>query len=203
MGSINTLLIAANLVCYFIAAQAGEAALAAFALWPLGRFVSPELQTEVGFQPWQLLTSAFLHASPLHLLLNMLGLYSFGRDVEATLGARRYLILYLLAVLTAGLVQLVVVSTATGTPYATVGASGGVFGVLLAFGRLFPHRMVMLLFPPVPMPAWLLVTLFGAIEVINGVWGTQAGIAHFAHLGGMLGALMVLHRWRIGGWTRR
>jgi membrane associated rhomboid family serine protease len=95
------------------------------------------------------------------------------------------------------------VSTATGTPYATVGASGGVFGVLLAFGRLFPHRMVMLLFPPVPMPAWLLVTLFGAIEVINGVWGTQAGIAHFAHLGGMLGALMVLHRWRIGGWTRR
>jgi membrane associated rhomboid family serine protease len=71
-----------------------------------------------------------------------------------------------------------------------------VFGVLLAFGVLFPRRMVMLLFPPIPMPAWLLVTVYGAIELTNGVLGTQAGIAHFAHLGGMLGAWLALRRWR-------
>jgi membrane associated rhomboid family serine protease len=73
-----------------------------------------------------------------------------------------------------------------------VGASGGVFGVLLAFGVLFPKRRVMLLFPPIPMPAWLLVTGYGIVELANGVLGTQQGIAHFAHLGGMLGAAAVL-----------
>ena len=73
---------------------------------------------------------------------------------------------------------------------------GGIFGVLLAFGVLYPRRTVMLLFPPVPMPAWLLVTVFGLIELANGVLGTEAGVAHFAHLGGMLGAYLELRYWR-------
>jgi membrane associated rhomboid family serine protease len=67
-----------------------------------------------------------------------------------------------------------------------------VFGVLLAFGMLFPRRRVLLLFPPIPMPAWLLVTIYGGIELINGVFGTMQGVAHFAHLGGMLGAWLAL-----------
>jgi membrane associated rhomboid family serine protease len=125
----------------------------------------------------------------------MFGLWMFGRDCERVLGARRYLALYFGAVLTASLTQLVVSSLA-GADYPTVGASGGVFGVLLAFGMLFPQRRIVLLFPPIPMPTWLFVTLYGLMELANGVLGTQAGVAHFAHLGGMLGAWLLLRHWR-------
>ena len=78
----------------------------------------------------------------------------------------------------------------------TVGASGGVFGLLLAFGMFFPRRRVMLILPPVPMPAWLFVTLYGALELVLGVTGTQKGVAHFAHLGGMLGCYLTIRSWR-------
>lgn len=193
---VNTLLIIANVAAYFLLAPLGGVAFGAFALWPLGEYYIPEMGGTVGFEVWQLVTSAFLHGSTLHLLLNMIGLMSFGGEIERVLGPRRYLILYFTAVIVAALVQLIVVSTTPGPIYPTVGASGGVFGVLLAFGMMFPRRMVMLLFPPIPMPAWLLVTLFGALELFNGVVGTQSGIAHFAHLGGMLGAWVLLRRWR-------
>ena len=77
----------------------------------------------------------------------------------------------------------------------TVGASGGVFGILLAFGMYFPRRQVMLLFPPIPMRAWVMVIVYGVIELYFGITGTQQGVAHFAHLGGMLGGyLMIVKR---------
>jgi membrane associated rhomboid family serine protease len=197
MGRTNTLLIVVNVAIYLLVAPFADVALATFALWPIGRFFEPQLGVEVGFRPWQLVTSAFLHGNLLHLLLNMVGLASFGGDVERVLGSRRYLSLYFTAVVAAALVQLAVVSASAGAaPHATVGASGGVFGVLLAFGMLFPNRVVMLVFPPIPMPARLLVTVFAVIELTNGVLGTSAGIAHFAHLGGMLGAFLLLRRWR-------
>lgn len=195
--SVNTLLILINVAVYFLTASFLDDAMASFALWPLGSYIDPQTGREVGFQPWQVVTSAFLHANFMHLLLNMIGLFSFGRQVERVLGPQRYLQLYAAAVLIAGLTQLVVVTAmADSQPYATVGASGGVFGILLAFGMLFPHQTVMLLIPPIPMPAWLLVVLFGMFELANGVLGTQAGVAHFAHLGGMLGAFILLQRWR-------
>jgi membrane associated rhomboid family serine protease len=77
----------------------------------------------------------------------------------------------------------------------TVGASGGVFGVLLAFAFLFPHTRVMLIFPPIPMKAWMLVAGYAVIELTSGVLGTMQGVAHFAHLGGMLGAGVTLFYW--------
>ena len=92
--------------------------------------------------------------------------------------------------------QLVMSALSPGPPYPTVGASGGVFGLLLGFAMYFPHRTIVLLIPPVPMPAWLFVTLFGMLELYLGVTGTQAGIAHFAHLGGMLGAWVLIQYWR-------
>jgi membrane associated rhomboid family serine protease len=194
---ITTILILANVAVFALQATADDSLVARFALWPLGRFPAPELGMVVGFHPWQLVTSAFLHASVTHLALNMFALRIFGRDVERDLGAGRYLVLYFAAVVTAACVQLAVVSAAGGPrPYPTVGASGGVFGLLFAFAFLYPRRTVTLLFPPIPMPAWLFVTLYGALELGNGVFGTRSGVAHFAHLGGMLGAFLTLRGWR-------
>jgi membrane associated rhomboid family serine protease len=200
MKTVTRLLIFTNLAGFALEAAVGEQAVAAFALWPPGRHFDPHLHTVVGFRPWQLVTYAFLHASVAHLLLNMLALSIFGRDVERVLGGRRFLVLYFTAVLSAAGVQLMVVSLASaGPPYPTVGASGGVFGVLLAFAIFYPRRIVMLLFPPIPMPAWLFVTVYGLVELASGVLGTAAGVAHFAHLGGMLGAYVVLRHWRRRG----
>ncbi len=201
---VTKALIAVNVVAFGLQSVVGRVMLLRLALWPLG---SPQAGPHLAgrFEPWQLLTSAFLHGSLTHLLVNMFALYMFGRDLERVLGSVRHLWLYLASVLTAALVQLAVVSfPGSGPGYPTIGASGGVFGVLLAFAMLFPRRTVILLFPPIPMPAWLFVGLYGLFELGNGVIGTQAGVAHFAHLGGMLGGYLVVRRWRVrshvAGW---
>ena len=195
--TITRLLIAANVAIFALQAVYNDALLSIFALWPIGRYHVEDLHAVVGFEPWQLITYAFLHANLAHIGLNMWALFLFGPDVERTLGARHYILMYFAAVVSAALVQLVAVTaTRHAGIYPTIGASGGIFGVLLAFGVLYPRRTVMLLFPPMPMPAWLLVTVFGLIELANGVLGTEAGVAHFAHLGGMLGAYLELRYWR-------
>jgi membrane associated rhomboid family serine protease len=168
--------------------------IAKFALWPWGK--SSAEVPEAHFALWQLITSAFLHGSPGHLFTNMLALWMFGRDVERALGAWRFFDLYFAAVLSAALLQLAIVSNMEGGAFPTLGASGGVFGVLLAYGTLFPRRTVLLLFPPIPMRARTLVILYGAFELFQGVTGTNEGVAHFAHLGGMAGAWLLLRSWR-------
>jgi membrane associated rhomboid family serine protease len=126
---------------------------------------------------------------------NMFALYKFGSELERLFGPRRYLTYWFAAVLAAGVTQ-IVVSASTGSYYPTVGASGGVFGLLLAYGIHFPRRTIVLLIPPIPMPAWLFVIVYAGIELYLGVTGTQAGVAHFAHLGGMLGGWLMLRYWR-------
>lgn len=163
----------------------GDFLISWFALWPPGPDTRPH------FVIWQLVSYSFLHGGLLHLAVNMLALWMFGRDVERVLGSRRFLQYYLVCVVSAALLQLLV-AYSSAHAYPTVGASGGVFGVLLAFGMFFPHRRLMLLFPPIPMPAWLFVSLYAILELVLGVTGTQAGVAHFAHLGGMLGGYLVL-----------
>jgi membrane associated rhomboid family serine protease len=166
-----------------------------FALWPLGDHFVRGLG-RVGFEPWQVVSSAFLHGNFAHIALNMFALYSFGMMVERAVGSRRFAWLYFASVLTASLAQLLVVTaTLDRGAVPTVGASGGVFGVLLAFAFLFPHARVMLIFPPIPMKAWMLVAGYAVIELTSGVFGTMQGVAHFAHLGGMLGAGVTLFYW--------
>jgi membrane associated rhomboid family serine protease len=173
-----------------------------FALWPLGAEVAgPGGYT--GFLPWQLVTYSFLHGNLLHLLFNMLGLFMFGSDVERLFGRRRFLVYYFASVVAAGIAQLVMSAVSGGPPYPTIGASGGVFGILLAFGLYFPHRTILLIFPPIPMPARVFVFVYAAIELYLGVTGTQEGVAHFAHLGGMLGGFLLIRYWRLRPPRRR
>lgn len=154
------------------------------ALWPLGH----------GFLPWQIVTYAFLHGSIGHLFFNMLGLWMFGAELERLWGPKRFIQFYAASVLAAAATQLVTTSL-TGSVYPTVGASGGLFGLLLAFGMLFPDRIIMPLFPPIPMKAKIFVALYGGLELFLGFTGSGAGVAHFAHLGGMLGGFLVLRYW--------
>ncbi len=164
------------------------------ALWPFR--AASFLGGSFGFQPWQILTYGFLHAGIAHLLFNMFALYMFGGELERVWGGGRFLNLYLASVITAAFAQLIVSSFAGMEPYPTIGASGGVFGLLLAYAMYFPRRIIVLLIPPIPMPAWLFVTLYGVLELYLGITGTQAGVAHFAHLGGMLGAWLLIQYWR-------
>jgi membrane associated rhomboid family serine protease len=173
-------------VLIFIAQTAwGNVFVSLLALWPIGP----------NFIPWQPLTYAFVHANVLHILVNMFAVYMFGSDLERVWGTRRYLTYYFVCVLAAAATQLVV-SALTGSHYPTVGASGGVFGLLLAYAVLFPRRMIMPLFPPIPMRAPVFVAVYGAIELVLGVTGTMAGVAHFAHLGGLAGGFLLTRYWK-------
>jgi len=189
-------LIVAITLAYLVQLGSGLGFVLNFALWPLG--TPPDLGPNVAagtFQPWQLISYSFLHGGFTHLFLNMLALYMFGSELERLWGRRRYLTYWFVAVLAAGVTQ-IIVSASTGSYYPTVGASGGVFGLLLAYGINFPRRTIVLLIPPIPMPAWLFVIVYAGIELYLGVTGTQAGVAHFAHLGGMFGGWLMLRYWR-------
>jgi membrane associated rhomboid family serine protease len=162
-----------------------------FGLWPPNPF-TPH------FQPWQLVSYAFLHdpRNFTHILFNMFALYMFGPEIERLLGSRRFLTYYIVCVIGAAVVQLIALRVVGNPPVPTVGASGGIFGLLLAFGLAFPRRRLMLIFPPIPMPAWLFVTLYGLLELYLGVSGHDSGVAHFAHLGGMVGGFALILYWR-------
>lgn len=191
---ITRALILINVVMFAVETQVGDAFVLYLALWPLGSASS--LPPGLGFQPWQIITYSFLHGSLTHIFFNMFALYMFGGELERLFGQTRYLNLYFVSVITAAITQLVFSAVAGGEPYPTVGASGGVFGLLLAYGMYFPKRTVILLIPPIPMPARVFVMLYGGVELYLGVTGTQAGVAHFAHLGGMLGAWVLIQYWR-------
>lgn len=185
-------LIALNLAAFLLESLDPERSIALFALWPPAPFSLPGAAP---FHFWQLLTYSLLHAGGAHLLFNMFGVYMFGRDVEGALGGKRLALLYTSSVLSGAMVQLLVQSLMSPTGMPTVGASAGVFGLLLAYAALFPRRRVVLLFPPIPMPAWVFATSYAVIELLLGVSGAQASVAHFAHLGGMAGALACLIYW--------
>jgi len=165
--------------------MSGTVALGDFALWPPGGMDSR-------FAPWQLVTYSFLHANFGHIFFNMLALYMFGGEIERLFGSRYYLSFYFASVVTAAITHLVITALLGSPPVPMLGASGGVYGLLLAYGMYFPYRRIMLLIPPIPMQARTFVIVFAVIELALGVTQTSAGVAHFAHLGGMLGGFLMI-----------
>ena len=188
---ITRALIVANVAVFLLEFLLGEPLIAQFALWPIGPL----------FHPWQLLTYAFLHepTNLMHIIANMFALYMFGGALEMYWRQRGaatfYVLYYFVSVLAAAGTELLVLSQ-TKTVEPVIGASGGVFAMLLGFGWFFPRDRVLVLPIPVPIPAWLLVTLYGGVELWLGVTGRQESVAHFAHLGGMLGGAIMLLLWR-------
>ena len=150
------------------------------------------------FKPWQLVSYMFLHADIFHLFFNMLPLWMFGRTLVYAMGEKRFLLYYMVCGIGAGLVQL-----AIGNFGCTVGASGAVFGLLLAFGMMFPNAVIMLMLPPIPIKAKWFVVIYGVLELYLGVSGRQVGVAHFAHLGGMIWGFALLKYWQYKGVDRR
>jgi len=181
---VTQALLLANVAIFFLGELLGPGLLSTFALWPIGG----------GFWPWQIVTYAFLHGNFNHLFFNMLGLWMFGSELEHVWGPKRFLQFYTASVLAAAVTQLVV-DAVLGAGAPTIGASGGLFGLLLAFAMLFPNRTILLFFV-IPMKAKWLVALYGVLELYQGVYVMNSGVAHFAHLGGMLGGLLTLRYWR-------
>ena len=157
------------------------------ALWPL----------ESGyFTPWQLVSYAFLHGGFNHLFFNMFAIWMFGLPVERMWGSRRFAEYFFICVLGAGLIQLLV-QYISGNIYPTIGASGAAFGLLLAYGVMWPNNKLMLIFFPVPIKAKWFVLIYGAAELVFGVTGAMPQVAHYAHLGGLFFGAGLLWRW---GW---
>lgn len=181
-------LLIANGLVFALQQMSAEFMFINFALWPATDPRSP-------FMPWQLLTYGFLHGNTTHIFFNMFGLWMFGRDLEQFMGSKRFLIYFLVCVVGAGIIQLIVAGMQGGL-YPTVGASGGVFGILLAYGLTFPNRVVVPLFPPIPMRAITFVIIYGLLELYLGVSGGAPGVANFAHLGGMLFGFLLIRYWR-------
>lgn len=197
MTPVVRILLIVNGVMFLASLYYADTLITLLALWPLNLHGSPGLDALPTFAPYQLLTYAFLHGGVLHLVLNMYALWLFGSRMEYVWGSRNFAVYYFVCVIGAGLVQLFVAThgVSQGEYYPTVGASGGVFGLLLAFGMTFPNERLLLVFPPIAMKAKWFVIVYGLIELWAGFSGTFAGIAHFAHLGGMLFGFLLIWYW--------
>lgn len=162
------------------------------------------------FKPWQILTHMFMHGGFWHIFFNMYSLLMFGSILERSLGPKKFLIFYFVTGLGAVALHTGVewmqarVFIANGTAQAyqgllvtpTLGASGAIYGILIGFAMLYPQARLTLIFPPIPMTAKWLVIIFAAIELFSGINGIQDGVAHFAHLGGMLFGWLLIRWWR-------
>lgn len=190
---------------FFLQSAAFVETLRVFALWPIAtpevmQFGSSLLST--GFGPWQLVSYGFLHGGWAHLFFNMFALYMFGLPIERAWGTRRFVIFYVICLIGAGLVQLLVAAISQEI-YPTIGASGAVFGILLAFGMMYPNTPLMLLFPPIPIKAKWFVLGYGILTLVFGITGTMPQVAHFAHLGGMIFGLVLILYWGRRDYRRR
>ncbi len=168
------------------------------------------------FHWWQPLTHMFMHGGFWHLFFNMYTLYIFGSVLERVWGTKKFLIFYFVTGLGAAAIhtgvewiemQTWLTRAAEGSTSAmasihalkmtpTVGASGAIYGVLMGYAMLYPDSMLTLIFPPISLKAKWFVLIFAAIELLTGVTGTGGGIAHFAHLGGLIFGFLLMMYWK-------
>lgn len=137
----------------------------------------------------------FMHGGIGHLFFNMYTLFIFGSVLENVWGTKKFLTFYFVTGIGAALVH-ICVQYLTGSFALTVGASGAIYGILMGYAMLYPDSRLTLIFPPVSMKAKWFVLIFAGIELLLGVTGTQAGVAHFAHLGGLVFAFVLLMYWK-------
>lgn len=147
------------------------------------------------FHVWQPLTYMFMHANFSHLFFNMFSLLMFGPVIEREWGEKKYLTYYLVCGVGAAIVQQLTWMIDPGLAV-TIGASGAVFGILFAFAWLFPEQRMFLLFIPIPIPSRIFVAIFAVLELLAGVSSSGDGVAHFAHLGGMLFGFLLILYWK-------
>lgn len=226
LSPITRNLLIANVVCYLLQLLAGSLHIDLTDLFGLHFVLADD------FRVWQLVSYMFLHGSLTHLFFNMFSLWMFGGLIERTLGAKRFLTYWMVCGIGAGICQefwqtgqyfveglnnYPMVNTGSAiismgdylNLWTTIGASGACYGVLLAFGMLFPNERIMLLLPPIPMKAKYFVAGYAAIELISA-YASNDNVAHFAHLGGMLFGWLLLRYWRTSrsrrpaanGWPR-
>ena len=200
-------LIVINVLMYLITAITGNFMYENFALF---YFKSPF------FKPYQLVTHMFMHGGFTHILFNMYTLYIFGCVLERVWGSQKFLFYYFVTGIGAALLHMGVmylqlrgyiadfnagdmfvqssIQSILVTP--TVGASGAIYGLLLAYGMLFPDNIMQLIFPPVALKAKWFVIIFGALELLLGLSGRGGDVAHFAHLGGMIFGFFLILYWK-------
>ncbi len=200
-------LIMINVLMYLITVITGNFMYENFALF---YFKSPF------FKPYQLVTHMFMHGGFTHILFNMYTLYIFGCVLERVWGSRKFLFYYFVTGIGAALLHMGVmylqlqgyiadfnagdmfaqsgIQSILVTP--TVGASGAIYGLLLAYGMLFPDNIMQLIFPPVALKAKWFVIIFGALELLLGLSGRGGDVAHFAHLGGMIFGFFLILYWK-------
>ena len=154
------------------------------------------------FHVYQFITYMFLHVNFEHIFFNMFALWMFGRTLEYELGSQRFLTFYMVCGGGAALIQYLTALAFGELPLLLVGASGAVMGLLLAFGVMHPNAVIMLLIPPIPMKAKWFVVVYGVIELFFGISGRMDGVAHFAHVGGMLWGFLLLYYWKHKGVIR-
>ncbi|MDT3705185.1 MAG: rhomboid family intramembrane serine protease [Thiobacillus sp.] len=189
MPPITYTLILLNALIYALEVVTGPEIVRVFGLWPPG--------SGGAFHVWQLVTYSFLHGSLLHLGFNMFAVWMFGAELEQRWGELRYLSTYLLSVVVAAMTQIAVGSLFTHGSGPVIGASGGVFGLLMAYAMYFPNRVVSLVFLPfIRIPARTFVLGYGAIELFLGFTNPDGGIAHFAHIGGLFGGWLAVQYFR-------
>ena len=189
MPPITFTLILINVLVYALALATGPDIVHTFALWPPG--------SGGAFHVWQLITYNFLHGSLLHLTFNMIAIWMFGAALEKRWNDLRYLLTYLLSVAIAAMTQIAVSGYFLHATGPVIGASGGVFGLLLAYAMYFPNRVISFIFLPfLQVRTRTFVIGYGVVELILGVTNTAAGVAHFAHLGGLFGGWLAVQYFR-------
>ena len=189
MPPVTFALILLNVLVYVLELVTGPEIVRVFGLWPPG--------SGGAFHLWQLVTYSFLHGSLTHLGFNMFAVWMFGAELEKRWNDLRYLLTYLLSVVVAAMTQIAVSGYFLHSSSAVIGASGGVFGLLLAYAMYFPRNVISIVFLPfIRIPARTFVLGYGAVELLLGLTNTDAGVAHFAHLGGLFGGWLGVQYFR-------